>query len=99
MWQRVNAGGSVDLDVTEPESTEVPDSEQPGVVVRARCRPQGKCRVVDVAIVNAQPEPPDRKDAAKIFQVRVEATALDGHEAVFLPHNDPSHVVADDTTP
>ena len=81
VWQRVNAGGSVDLDVTEPESTEVPDSEQPGVVVRARCRAQGKCRVVDVAIVNAQPEPPDRKDAAKIFQVRVEATALDGHEA------------------
>ena len=99
VWQRVNAGGSVDLDVTEPESTEVPDPEQPGVVVRARCRPQGKCRVVDVAIVNAQPEPPDRKDAAKIFQVRVEVTALDGNEAVFLPHNDPSHIVADDTTP
>ena len=99
VWQRVNAGGSVDLDVTEPESTEVPDSEQPGVVVRARCRPQGKCRVVDVAIVNAQPEPPDRKDAAKIFQVRVEVTALDGNDAVFLPHNDPSHIVADDTTP
>ncbi|MDV7246235.1 MULTISPECIES: DISARM system helicase DrmA [Rhodococcus] len=99
VWRRESAGGSVDLDVTEPESTEVPDPEQPGVVVRARCRPQAKCRVVDVAIVNAQPEPPDRKDAAKIFQVRIEVTALDGHKAVFLPHNDPSHVVADETAP
>jgi hypothetical protein len=99
VWQRVDAGGSVDLDVTEPESDEVPDPEQPAIVVRARCRPQGKCRVVDVAIVNVQPEPPDRKDAARIFQVRLEVTALDGSEAVFLPHNDPSHIVADDTTP
>jgi hypothetical protein len=99
VWRRVSAGGSIDLDVTEPESTEIPDPEQPSVVVRARCRPQQKCRVVDVAIVNAQPEPPDRKDAAKTFQVRVEVTAPDGSTPVFLPHNDPSHVVADDTTP
>ena len=98
VWQRLNAGGSVELNVTEPESTEVPDSEQPGVVVRARCRAQGKCRVVDVAIVNTQPEPPDRKDAARIFQVRVEVTALDGHAAVFLPHNDTSHAASDDDT-
>ena len=98
VWRRVMAGGSVDLDVTEPDSTAVPDQEQPGVVVRARCRAQEKRRVVDVAIVNAQPEPPDRKDAAKIFQVRVEVTALDGNKAVFLPHNDPSHVIADNTT-
>lgn len=99
VWRRESAEGAVKLDVTAPESTEVPDRQQPGVVVRARCRPQAKCRVVDVAIVNAQLEPPERKDAAKIFQVRIEVTALDGQQAVFLPHNDPSHVVADDTTP
>ena len=98
VWQRLNAGGSVEVNVTEPESTEVPDSEQPDVVVRARCRAQGKCRVVDVAIVNTQPEPPDRKDAARIFQVRIEVTALDGHEAVFLPHNDSSQAASDDDT-
>jgi len=34
-----------------------------------------------------------------VFQVRVEVTAIDGSAAVFLPHNDPSHVVADDMGP
>lgn len=98
VWQRESAGGSVELDVTAAESTEVPDPEQPGVVVRARCRVQGKCRVVDIAIVNTQPEPPDRKDAARIFQVRAEVTALDGHEPIFLPHNDSDHVASGDDT-
>ena len=98
VWKRENAGGSVDLNVTEPESTKAPDADQPGVAVRARCRTQGKCRVVDVAIVNTQPEPPDRKDAARIFQVRVEVTALDRHEAIFLPHNDSAHVASDGDT-
>ncbi len=99
VWRREAAGGAFDLDVAAAESTEIPDRNQPGVLVRAHCRLQTACRVVDVAIVNAQPELPDRKDAAKIFQVRVQVTALDGAEAVFLPHNDSSHVVADDTAP
>ncbi|MGI8683026.1 MAG: hypothetical protein ACR2JO_13055, partial [Mycobacteriales bacterium] len=96
VWHRVNAGGSLLLDVTSGEPAGAPDANQPKVRVRARCRPQGSCRVVDVALVNGQPEPADRKDAAKIFQVRLEVTAADGTSPVLLPHNDPSHVVADD---
>ncbi len=99
VWHRVSAGGDVELDVTTGDSGGVPDPAQPKVRVRACCRRQVGCRVVDVALVNGQPEPDDRKDAAKIFQVRVQVTAPDGTSPVFLPHNDPSHVVADDADP
>ena len=99
VWRRVESGGVVPLDVAVSEVTVVPDGSQAEVVVRARCRAQTTCRVIDVALVNAQHEPLDRKDAAKIFQVRLEVTATDGTSAIFLPHNDPSHVVADDTAP
>ncbi|MEV6872232.1 DISARM system helicase DrmA [Amycolatopsis sp. NPDC051128] len=96
VWQHVASGGTVLLNMTEPEPSGRPDTEQPDVVVRARCRPHRGSRVVDVAIVNTQPEPDDRRDSARLFQVRLEVTAADGAAAVFLPHNDPSHVVADD---
>lgn len=99
VWKRVERGGVIPLDVTVPDLTVVPDTSQPEVVVRARCRTQKSCLVVDVALVNAQHEPDERKDAAKIFQVRLEVTAADGTSAAFLPHNDPSHVVADSTAP
>jgi len=97
VWTHAAAGGHLVLDVTDSEPSGFPDAEQPDVVVRARCRPRQACRVVDVAIVNGQPEPNDRRDSARLFQVRLEVTAADGTSAVFLPHNDPSHVVADET--
>ena len=96
VWQRVVAGGTVELDVTSAEPAGCPYADQPDVIVRARCRPHQGVRVVDVALVNMQPRPAERKDAARLFQVRLEATASDGRSAIFLPHNDPAHVVADD---
>jgi len=99
VWKRVESRGVVTLEVTSAESTLRPDLSQPDVVVRAHSRAQATCRVIDVALVNAQYEPSERKDAAKLFQVRLEVTADDGTSAVFMPHNDPSHVVADDMAP
>jgi hypothetical protein len=71
VWHRVTAGARVQLDVTADELVAVPDPDQPGVLIRGRCRPQSGCRVVDVALVNGQAEPADHKDAAKLFQVRL----------------------------
>lgn len=99
VWKRVESGGVVTLEVTTAESTLRPDSSQLEVVVRARSRVQATCRVIDVALVNAQFEPSERKDAAKLFQARLQVTANDGTSAVFMAHNDPSHVVADDMAP
>jgi hypothetical protein len=97
VWRRVPAGGPVVLDVTAPNPAGVPDPTQPEVTLRARCRDHAGVRVVDVALVNGQEERRDRKDAAKLYQARLEVTAEDGVEAVFLPHNDPAHAVAGDT--
>lgn len=94
VWHRVPAGGQLTLDVTAEEGTGIPDAEQPQVQLRVRSRRQPGCRVVDVALVNAQPEPVDRKDAGKLFQAHVEVSAADGAAAVFLPHNDPAHLGA-----
>jgi hypothetical protein len=97
VWQRHPAGGELLLDVTKAEPRGYPDPEHAEIIVRGRCRSHHGVRVVDVAIVNVQPEPDERKDSAKLFQVRVAVTALDGKTAIFLPHNDPSHVIADET--
>ena len=99
VWKRVESGGVVPLEVTAVDLAVVPDGSQPEVVVRSRSRAQATCRVIDIALVNAQFEPSERKDAAKLFQVRLEVTADDGTSAVFMPHNDPSHVIADDMAP
>jgi Helicase conserved C-terminal domain len=99
VWKRIPSGGVVSLDITNPELTVVSDDSQPEVVVRARCRTQQTCRTIDVALVNGQHEPADRKDTAKLFQVRLQVTAADATSAIFLPHNDPSNVVGDGTAP
>ena len=91
VWKRVAAGRPVVLDVSAANPTGRPDATQSDVALRARCRDHNSVRVVDVALVNAQEEPRDRKDAAKLFQARLEVTAEDGAAALFLPHNDPAH--------
>ncbi|MHB1535217.1 MAG: hypothetical protein ACYC1D_11550 [Acidimicrobiales bacterium] len=52
-------------------------------------RHRGGVRVVDVALVNAQPEPAELVDNARLYQVVRTVTAVDGASAVFLGHNDP----------
>jgi hypothetical protein len=46
-------------------------------------------RVVELALINAQLEPPANADAAWLFQPAMSVTALDGAAEVFLPSDDP----------
>jgi len=96
-WKRVPENGEVELDLTVPESSMDVPGGPPGVQVRSRVRQVGSCRFVDVALVNGQMQPDERRDAAKLFQARLDVRALDGASAVFLPHDDDTHAVAGDT--
>ena len=89
-WHRVPAGGSVEVR-TDAEGSDslVPDDEQPGVVVRYTVRHRGARRVVELALVNGQRTPAQTQDTARLYQVGLTVTALDGNAAIFLGHNDP----------
>ena len=97
-WVRRPERFEVELDLTAAESTVALPGAPVGVVVRSKVRLVGKCRFVDVSLVNGQAEPRDRRDAAKLFQCRLSVRALDGAAAVFLPHSDDTHAVAGDTS-
>lgn len=96
-WVRRPEGSQVELDLTAAESTLPLPGAPVGVVIRAKVRLVGKCRFVDVSLVNGQMEPKDRRDTAKLFQCRLTVRALNGAAAVFLPHSDDTHAVAGDT--
>jgi Helicase conserved C-terminal domain len=90
VWRREQRGGSIEIDVAQPEDgTGVPDAEYDQVVLRWTVRHHGQRRLVDVAIVNNQPTPDRNIDTARMYQVSLGATALNGHDAIFLGHNDP----------
>ncbi len=95
-WVRRPEQVEVEVDLTQDDQTVPLPGVPAGVVVRSRMRVVGKCRFVDVSLVNGQAEPKDRRDAAKLFQCRLQLRALDGASAVFLPHSDDSHAVAGD---
>jgi len=97
-WVRRPETGDVELDLTQAEQTRPLPGAPAGVVVRSRVRIVGQCRFVDVSLVNGQVEPKEKRDAAKLFQCRLAIRALDGANAVFLPHNDDTHAVAGDTS-
>jgi len=90
VWKRRPCGGRVEvpLDTEEPGSL-VPDPEFEGVAVRYLARHRGRRRVVDVALVNGQPAATSTPDTARLYQVRLAVTALDGHRAIFAGLNDP----------
>ena len=89
-WHRVQAGGSVELPIdAEGTGYEVPDPEQEAVVVRYTVRHRGTRRVVELALVNGQRAPARTPDVARLYQVGLTVTALDGNAAIFLGHNDP----------
>lgn len=97
-WVRRPERCEVELDLTVGDST-LPLSGAPiGVVIRAKVRLVGKCRFVDISLVNGQVEPKDRRDVAKLFQCRLTVRALNGEADVFLPHSDDTHAVAGDTS-
>ena len=89
-WHRVQAGGSVELRIdAEGTGYEVPDPEQEAVVVRYTVRHRGTRRVVELSLVNGQRAPARTPDVARLYQVGLTVTALDGNAAIFLGHNDP----------
>lgn len=91
VWGRVPSGGSIDVDLTRdaPDDEEPPDPDHEQVVLRTSVRHRGARRVVEVALVNAQPAPSSTPDTARLYQVSLRVTALDGNRAVFFGHNDP----------
>jgi len=96
VWKRTQQAGAVDVDLSQPEWWEVPVAGVPGVVVQTRVTARQGHRTVDVALVNGQTMPATGRDAARLFQAKLTVTGADG-AAVFVPHNDPSHVVASGT--
>ncbi|MGH3401540.1 MAG: DISARM system helicase DrmA [Streptosporangiaceae bacterium] len=90
VWKRSPGGGQVEVPlVAEGSDYLVPDPRQEGVVVHYTVRHRGRRRVVELALVNGQPAPEGTLDTARLYQAGLTATALDGHRAVFLGHNDP----------
>lgn len=89
-WQRHPAGGTVEvrLDV-EGSGSVAPDPDQEEVIVHYTVRHRAARRVVELALVNGQQAAATMPDVARLYQVGLTVTALDGQAAVFLAHNDP----------
>jgi hypothetical protein len=86
-----------------PAATEVTDGSGEGIYltveVHDRRTPGGEpARVVELALINAQPEPAGRADVAWLFQAGLRVTAADGHDAAFLAVDDPLDDVEEHTT-
>jgi hypothetical protein len=87
VWLRTPVSHSVSLPLVEGSSQleAVPWVEQPDVALRTVCRRRDDRLLVELALVNNQPEPDKNRDSAWLFQVRLEVTAVDGTSAIFLP--------------
>jgi hypothetical protein len=89
-WHRVQAGGTVEIPLDAEEAGyKVPDAEQEGVTVHYTVRHRGRRRIVELALVNGQRGAAHTPDVARLYQVGLTVTALDGKGAIFLGHNDP----------
>jgi hypothetical protein len=90
VWKRFPAGGEVDVPLGKQDDLQlVPDPAREQVMLRVAVRHRGRRRIVEAALVNAQPAPSGSHDTARLYQVSLTVTALDGQRAVFLGHNDP----------
>jgi len=90
VWKRVPAGGEVDVALGKEADLQLePDPAQDQVKLRVAVRHRGRRRLVEVALVNAQAAPSSTPDTARLYQVSLTVTALDGNRALFLGHNDP----------
>jgi Helicase conserved C-terminal domain len=89
-WHRRPAGGPVEIRLdAEDADYVVPDAEQEGVTVHYTVRHRGPRRVVELALVNGQIPTGGSPDVTRLYQAGLTVTALDGHAAIFLGHNDP----------
>jgi hypothetical protein len=62
------------------------DETEPGVQLAVTIRPRDGRRVVELALINGQPESAGGdKDTAWLFQTGLTITAIDGEAAIFLP--------------
>lgn len=91
VWARRPMSHTHELQLTTGKHEPVTDiAGVPGVVLAVTVKPADDGLAVDIALVNDQGEVNLRDDAHAMFQSQLSVTALDGHEAVFLGHNDPS---------
>lgn len=90
VWRRQQLRGTVDVPVTDDgDLTRIPVPECEGVELRVTVRHARRKCIVDLALVNAQPEPTEHVDEARLYQVALTVTAADGDAAIFVGHNDP----------
>jgi len=90
VWRRTPHGGVEELDLTLAEADPIVlDAASERVVLRATVRTRGGVRLVDLALVNDQGQPDSSPDTARLYQVSLTVTALDGDTAIFVAHNDP----------
>lgn len=90
VWRRTPRGGTIEVDLAaDNQLPQVVDAAQERVVLRATVRERAGVRLVDLALINDQAQPTSNPDTARIYQVSLKVTALDGHAAVFVAHNDP----------
>ncbi|PRW65232.1 DISARM system helicase DrmA [Actinopolyspora mortivallis] len=65
-------------------------AEEPGVLLAVDVRDRDGKRVVELTLLNAQPEGSPQEESW-MFQTSLRVTALDGAAPVFLPADDPLH--------
>jgi hypothetical protein len=77
----------------QPGPQLVADTSDPGVYlavdVRVKAHGAQRRRVIELALVNTQLEPPANPDSAWLFQPCLAVTAVDGEADIFLPADDP----------
>ena len=93
VWRRAAVGGSVRVPTSEEVTggEGVPDAESERVTLRWNVRHRGGRRVVEVFLLNGQEDLQQSPDRHRLYQATVSVTAVDGHRALFLGHNDPDH--------
>ena len=82
LWQRHPCGGPITVILADGDiGPEAPDSTQPEVVVRGRCRRTSSCWLVTLFLVNEQLPVATNVDERWLFQIELSATPGDGSPA------------------
>ncbi|MFL9683476.1 DISARM system helicase DrmA [Streptomyces sp. KL110A] len=105
VWSREQVEHLVDIDVTDGADRTVRlegDTVVLDVQVRRHTGRTGAedLRIVELALVNRQPDSADARDAHWLFQTEIDVTAFpDDQAAVFLPVDDPLDPASHDNAP
>lgn len=80
VWKRRPCAGAVEIQLTSTISCDppCPVSDHPEVLVEGFVRTRGTDRLVSLFLVNKQPEPPQLKDSAWLFQAELSVEGSDG---------------------